>query len=108
MSQSDLFRTPYQPPTRRNAPATSREAAHYIAGSVTNLQKLVLEYIRNHRGTTDREMVDAMRREHGGSESTYRTRRAELEDMGFVEELGVVELNGKKHRTWAATAHAFR
>lgn len=102
---SDLFSHTH---TRRDDPGTSRQAAHFIAGSVTNLQRLVLDYVKNHRGCTDREMVDALRKEHGGSESTYRTRRSELEDMGLVEQLGEVEIGKKKHRTWAATEHAFR
>lgn len=106
--QSDLFRTAQRPPTRRDAPGTSREAAHFIAGSVTNLQKMVLGYIINHRGTTDHEMVAALRKEHGGSESTYRTRRKELVDLGLVKPLGLAEIGGKKHQTWAATEHAFR
>lgn len=104
MEQSDLFR----PPTRRNDPSTSRQAATFIAGSVTNLQRLVLDYVKNHRGCTDREMVDALRKEHGGSESTYRTRRSELEDMGLVKQLGQIKEGGKTHRTWTATEHAFR
>jgi len=105
MDQTDLFQRSH---TRREDPRTSRQAAHFIAGGVSNLQRLVLDYIKAHRGTTDREMVDALRKEHGGSESTYRTRRSELEDMGLVVQLGEVEIGRNKHRTWAATEHAFR
>ena len=105
MDQTDLFVHSH---TRRDDPMSSRQAAHFIAGSVSNLQRLVYEYVRNHRGCTDREMVDALRREHGGSESTYRTRRAELVDMGVIEPLGYIEMNSRKHQTWTVTAHAFR
>ena len=109
MSQSDMFRPSSRPPqTRHDAPGTSREAAHFIAGSVSRLQRLVLDYIINHRGTTDREMVADLRKEHGGSESTYRTRRAELVDLGLVKQLGTVSDGAKRHRTWAATEEAFR
>jgi hypothetical protein len=111
MPQTDLFKSRTGNPSsgvRHDAPGTSREAAHYIGGSVSSLQRLVLEYVKNHRGTTDREMVDALRKEHGGSESTYRTRRSELVDLGLIEQLGVAVIAGKKHQTWAATAHAFR
>lgn len=101
---TDLFTHTH---TRRDDPGTSREAAHFIAGSVSNLQRLVLEYVKRHRGCTDREMVDALRKEHGGSESTYRTRRNELVDMGMIEPLGFAEVAGRKHQTWTATAHAF-
>lgn len=104
MSQTDLFR----PPTRHDAPGTSREAAHFIAGSVSKLQRIVLDYIIAHRGTTDREMVEELRREHGGSESTYRTRRSELVDMGLVMQLGIIREGRKRHQTWAATPEAFR
>ena len=105
MSQTDLFARTH---TRRDNPATSRTAAHFIGGSVSRLQSLVLDYVKAHRGCTDREMVDALRKEHGGSESTYRTRRSELEDMGLVSQLGEVEIGKKKHRTWTATEHAIR
>lgn len=108
MEQSDLFRRETRPLTRRDDPGTSREAAHFIGGSVNKLQRIVLDYIMNHRGTTDREMVDALRKEHGGSESTYRTRRAELVDMGLVAPLGLVENAGRKHQTWTATREAYR
>lgn len=108
MEQPDLFRRSNSTGVRHDAPGTSREAARFIAGSVSNLQKLVLGYIINHRGTTDREMVDALRKEHGGSESTYRTRRSELVEMGLVKQLGTVKHNGKSHQTWAATEEALR
>lgn len=105
MSQIDMFSSSR---SRRSDPFTSKEAGRSIGGGVNRLQKMVLDFIMLHRGCTDREMVDALRKEHGGSESTYRTRRSELEDMGLVEQLGEVEIGKKKHRTWTATAHAFR
>lgn len=105
MEQTDFFRHTH---TRRDDPVTSRQAAQSIAGSVSNLQRLVLDYVKNHRGCTDREMVDTLRKEHGGSESTYRTRRSELVDMGLIKALGYAEIGKKKHQTWAATEHAFR
>lgn len=104
MSQSDLFKpTARKPGSRHENPFTSRVAASYVAGSVNNLQKLVLGYIINHRGTTDREMVEALRKEHGGSDSTYRTRRSELVELGLVKELGVIRDGRKWHKTWCAT-----
>ena len=101
--QNSLF----SPASRHADPSTSRAAAEKVSDSVTMLQQLVLDYVKNHRGTTDREMVEALRKEHGGSESTYRTRRAELVDMGLVAPLGVVEIDGSRHKTWTATANAF-
>lgn len=105
MNQTNLFSATR---SRRADPFTSKEAARCIAGGVSRLQQLVLDYIKAHRGTTDREMVEALRKEHGGSESTYRTRRNELVDMGLIKPLGLAEIGKKKHQTWAATEHAFR
>lgn len=98
----------FAPAARAADPVTSRDAARSIAGSVTMLQNLVLDYVKNHRGTTDKEMVDALRKEHGGSDSTYRTRRAELVDMGLIEPLGYAMIGTSRHRTWSATPNAFR
>lgn len=105
MSQIDMFSSSR---SRRSDPFTSKEAGRSIGGGVNRLQKMVLDFIMLHRGCTDREMVETLRKEHGGSESTYRTRRAELVDMGLVRALGMVEVGGKKHQTWTATADAFR
>lgn len=105
MTQTNLFSANR---ARRSDPYTSKEAARCIAGGVTRLQQLVLDYVKAHRGTTDREMVEALRKEHGGSESTYRTRRAELVDLGLIYSLGVAEIGNGKHKTWAATPDAFR
>lgn len=93
---------------RSTDPFTSREAGRGIAGGVSRLQRLVLDYVIAHRGCTDKDMVDALRATHGGSESTYRTRRKELLDLGLVAPLGIAEVDGRKHSTWTATADALR
>lgn len=105
MEQTDLFKTGR---ARKTDPSTSHRAAAFVNPRVSRLQEIVLNYIRNHRGCTDREMVNDLRKEHGGSESTWRTRRSELEDIGLVRHLGDVKVDGKRHRTWTAAEHAVR
>jgi hypothetical protein len=97
--QADLFTM-----ARPSDPATSKAAAAVVAPHLSELQELVLNYVREHRGTTDKEMVEALRKAHGGSESTYRTRRAELTEMGLIWQLGEADFGGRKHRTWTANA----
>jgi hypothetical protein len=105
MDQSDLFKPG---PARKTDPETSHRAAAFIGSRVTRLQEIVLDYVATHRGCTDREMVNALREKHGGSESTWRTRRSELTDLGLIEQLGETTINGRRHQTWAVAAHAVR
>jgi hypothetical protein len=93
--QSDLFLV------RRSDPSTSKAAAA-IAQSLSGLQLTVLNWLKCHRGSTDLEMVEAIRKVHGGSESTWRTRRSELVELGLVRCLGEVKIGKRKHQTWVA------
>lgn len=103
--QTDLFKTGR---ARKTDVDTSRRAAAFINPRISKLQELVLEYVATHRGCTDREMVEALRAQHGGAESTWRTRRSELTDVGKIEALGQVVLDGRPHKTWAVVANAVR
>ena len=103
--QTDLFKPGL---ARKTDPATSRAAAAKVEKHLTRLQDIVLSYIIRNRGTTDREMVEALRKEHGGSDSTWRTRRGELVALGLVAPLGHAMIGTSKHQTWAATADAVR
>ena len=105
MQQTDLFKTGR---ARKTDVDTSHRAAAFINPRVTKLQELVLEYVSTHRGCTDREMVDALKALHGGGESTWRTRRSELTDVGKIEALGEVMVDGRRHKTWAAVSNAVR
>lgn len=103
--QADLFKAGL---ARKTDPETSRAAAAQVRPHLTRLQDIVLNYVRSHRGCTDREMVEALRKEHGGSDSTWRTRRSELVEMGLIVPLGTAMIGSTKHKTWTAAQHAVR
>jgi hypothetical protein len=105
MEQTDMFKPGL---ARKTDPQTSYRAAEFISPRVNQLQTIVLDYVMGHRGCTDREMVNALRAQHGGSESTWRTRRSELVDLGLIEPLGEAIINGRRHQTWTAAQNAVR
>ncbi|MBX9840906.1 MAG: hypothetical protein K2Z80_03755 [Xanthobacteraceae bacterium] len=75
-----------------------------IASTISDTQRLVLDFIRSHgaSGCTD---LDIQRRfgDHG---STYRTRRAELTVLGRVRDSGVrVTQDGGRRIVWVAVEH---
>lgn len=89
---------------RRTDPDTSHEAAEQITPMVRALQIAVLEYAARcvPLGFTD----PAMNEHFGVTSSTYRTRRAELVDMGMIADTGERRsLNGarRKHAVWTIT-----
>lgn len=96
--------TPYQPQTlaRRTDPHTSHRAAELIAPKIKPLQQKVLAVLRlNDDGLTDYEIEDYYR-DHG---STYRTRRAELVDLGIVIDTGKTRIiKGRARKVWAIGA----
>lgn len=91
---------------RRDDPDTSREAAESITPRIRQLQLAVLAYAASCEqvGFTD----PAMNAHFGVTSSTYRTRRAELVDLGLVYDTGErVALGaggGRKHAVWRVTS----
>ncbi len=97
-SQQDLF----EPYTRARStdPGTSHEAAEAISSNLRKLQAFVLETLREHpNGLTDYELEEKC----GSHGSTYRTRRAELAEMGLVEQCGHRIIAGSNRNVWRAT-----
>lgn len=88
---------------RRSDPDTSHEAANYIAPALRELQLKVLMWAQRRPlfRFTDAELQRAM-----GGNSTYRTRRAELVQLGLVRDTGEREhVPGHKTRfaVWELT-----
>lgn len=58
---------------------------------LTEKQKLVMREMRLYAPCTDRKLVTVMKAKYGGTESTWRTRRAELTRMGLLVKLCRIE-----------------
>lgn len=87
---------------RRTDPHTSHEAADKVTPKVTDIQKVVLHYfkIAGAHGMCDLELEQMC----GSRGSTYRTRRTELVDKGYLANTGrTVVMNGRKRIVWAIT-----
>lgn len=89
---------------RRDDLDTSREAAASVTPRIRQLQIAVLEYALDcwPGGFTD----PAMNAHFGVTSSTYRTRRAELVDMGMIHDTGervTLGAGGRKHAVWRIT-----
>lgn len=63
---------------------------------LTEKQRLVMREMRLYAPCTDRKLVTVMKAKYGGTESTWRTRRAELTRMGLIIKLTRVE----DHSVW--------
>ena len=83
--QQDLF----TPLARTSDPDTSKIAGKKIEAELTVLQDIVLGELRAYGPCTDRSLVTVLKARHGRTESTWRTRRAELVAKGLVEKQGV-------------------
>lgn len=102
----------YEPRTRarRGGPETSAAAAEFIAGDPAALrdkQKAVLNILKDagKAGLTDEELHRECIRLHGWrGQSTARTRRCELVELGLVEDTGERRevASGLKGRVWRA------
>lgn len=68
-------------------PITSVEAAQVVEPKLSNLQRQVFEWIRDHGPVIDSQLV-ALAYSMGYSESTLRKRRTELSQMGMLELCG--------------------
>jgi hypothetical protein len=94
-----------RPLTRASDLDTSHEAATRIATTMSDTQKLVLDFIRS-RGASGCTDLDIQRR-FGNHGSTYRTRRAELTALGLVRDSGVRVTQDKRRRiVWVLAEHA--
>lgn len=83
-------------------PDTSHVAAERIVPRINKLQTKVLDYFRaiHPNAITDRDLEDHF----GNHGSTYRTRRAELTEMGLIADTGLRRWQDGSHRVlWAAT-----
>ena len=104
----DLFGdTPYNPKqpcqvTRASDPATSFAAGISAINNLKELQRIVYDvHCGNPQGLTDYELEELCEN-HG---STYRTRRAELVEVGLLYDSGQTRLiNGRKRIVWKARA----
>lgn len=87
------FGSPDLPAYQRHSP-TSKAAAVEIVGSLNQLQKTVLDFIRRKGlfGVTDEEGIDGTML----SPSTYRPRRIELVALGLVSDSGIVRKTRSK------------
>jgi hypothetical protein len=85
-----------RPLARVTDPSTSHEATARIASTMSDTQKLVLDFIRS-RGASGCTDLDIQRR-FGNHGSTYRTRRAELTALGLVRDSGVRVMQDKGRR----------
>lgn len=81
---------------RRADPETSHAAAEKVTPDLPHLQQLVLDAIRVYGPLIDRKLVTILRGLHGRTDSTWRTRRAELVGKGLVEACGKVD----GHTVW--------
>ena len=85
---------------RKNAKDTSIEAAKSIMLALPNIEAAVYEYaaMRGKQGFTDDEMNEHFKTH----KSTYRARRSNLVEKGFIEDSGlrVMGPNGRNMTVW--------
>ena len=85
---------------RRNAKDTSVEAAKSIMLALPNIEAAVYEYaaMKGKQGFTDDEMNEHFKTH----KSTYRARRSNLVEKGFIEDSGlrVMGTNGRNMTVW--------
>jgi hypothetical protein len=87
--------------SRRKDRATSKEAGEAASRRGTEIQMAVMEYAvsRGEAGFTDRDLS-----EHFDDRgSTYRTRRSELTDKGYIIDAGATRTyagSNRRHTVW--------
>ena len=84
--------------TRASDPQTSYESAARVVPKLRELQRIVFETHQAHPGgLTDFDLENIC----GSHGSTYRTRRAELTEMGLLRDSGRKKLqNGRNRVVW--------
>jgi predicted transcriptional regulator len=73
---------------KRNNPKTSKDAFEKIRKYLSPLQQTVYLMLRQIGPCTDHFLVRQLKARHGREESTWRTRRNELVQKGFVSKCG--------------------
>jgi hypothetical protein len=106
MTTGDLFNSKFEQYLatrhRKTDPDTSREAAASVAPKLTRVQKEVLAFAAScgFGGFTDTD-IEA---QFASTRSTYRTRRAELRAMGYLEDTGQRrKVDGSNRVIWRIT-----
>ena len=86
-------------------PETSRIAAALVAPKLKNLQAAVLRYAQTRKlGFTDLDLTDHF----NSTASTYRSRRAELVNLGLIKSTGKTTVQkGRSHTIWCCTKEGF-
>ena len=101
--QQDLF--PPHTRSRWSDPDTSHGAAEQVADKMTERRTIVLAHFVKHGSMTDLELQQLCA-DHG---STYRTRRSELVEMGFVADTGRRKpQHGSNRIVWVITEQGLR
>lgn len=86
-------------------PETSRISAALVAPKLKKLQADVLRYAQTRKlGFTDLDLTDYF----NSTASTYRSRRAELVNLGLIESTGKTTVQkGRPHTVWRCTREGF-
>jgi hypothetical protein len=85
---------------RSTDPETSHQAAEAIVPKISEIQRDILDLLSQEsdaeRGLTDYEIESRF----GNYTSTYRTRRAELTEMGLIRAAGTRKIKGRNRIVW--------
>lgn len=95
-NQIPLLDLPDVARARRTDPDTSHAAAERVTPDLSKLQQLTLGAIKVYGPLIDRKLVTIMTAKHGRTDSTWRTRRAELVAKGYVKAVGKAD----GHTVW--------
>jgi hypothetical protein len=101
--QGDLFGLHTR--ARSGDPDTSFKAAAQATPKMTERRRIVLRHFLQRQAMTDLEL-EGLCANHG---STYRTRRSELVQMGYIADSGERRLlHGSNRIVWAITAEGIK
>ena len=101
--QLDMF--PPRTRTRRSDPETSRKAAEQAQPKMTERRQIVLRHFLQFTAMTDLDL-QGLCSNHG---STYRTRRSELQRMGYIADSGRrIEQRGSNRIVWTITSEGIK
>ena len=96
----DMFEWETRTRSRLTDPITSHEAAASVMHKMTKIRREVLHYFVRRQWMTDLDLQ--IHFEHHGS--TYRTRRSELTEMGYIADSGAKQVQGGSNRiVWTIT-----
>jgi hypothetical protein len=101
--QLDMF--PPRTRARRTDPDTSRKAAEQAAPRMTERRRIVLRHFLQFTRMTDLDL-QGLCSDHG---STFRTRRSELQKMGYVADSGErIAQRGSNRIVWTITPEGIK